>query len=430
MAAIAQMNKLRITIDYDCRNNPVRIQFTNGNVTKYIYSAAGEKLRVVYQTAVPNITVAIGSTRELTPSEIQYTDSTDYLLGGSLTLRNGRIDKFLFDEGYCQAESQNVAQDDFTFLYYDKDHLGNVRQVTKATGSTGTVVQTLNYYPFGAQFCHSGTDSNVQPYKYNGKELDKMHGLNTYDYGARQYYSILGRWDRGDPLCEKYYSVSPYAYCHNNPILRIDPNGKEGIKYLDENNQKTIEENVVVLLKSLKEIPQEATPQERKKINRHNIRTEKRNNAKINDIKEKLSNIYSNAVNSEGETVNFKFNIIALAVPDTRLNNSKKAIDIAVQNGLEAKTPDRLVGAKGYGKAMAAVISSASSGAHEGLTQNRSLITLNNHSGAVLGHEIGHTLGLEDSYSSISSGFGLMGSPPTSLLPSEVDKIWENAYEK
>ena len=33
--------------------------------------------------AVPNITVAIGSTRELMPSEILHTDSTDYLLGGS-----------------------------------------------------------------------------------------------------------------------------------------------------------------------------------------------------------------------------------------------------------------------------------------------------------------------------------------------------------
>lgn len=51
-------------IDYDMMNNPVRIQFTNGNVTRYVYSAAGEKLRVVHQTAVPDITVAIGSVRE------------------------------------------------------------------------------------------------------------------------------------------------------------------------------------------------------------------------------------------------------------------------------------------------------------------------------------------------------------------------------
>jgi hypothetical protein len=35
---------------------------------------------------------------------------------------------------------------------------------------------------------------------YNGKEFDNMHGLNTYDYGARQYYSVLPVWDRPDPL--------------------------------------------------------------------------------------------------------------------------------------------------------------------------------------------------------------------------------------
>ena len=40
----------------------------------------------------------------------------------------------------------------------------------------------------------------LQPYKYNGKELDLMHGLNTYDYGARQYDPVTGRWDRVDPL--------------------------------------------------------------------------------------------------------------------------------------------------------------------------------------------------------------------------------------
>ena len=53
--------------------------------------------------AVPNITVPIGTARELAPSEILAADSTDYLLGGTLTMKNGRIDRYLFDEGYCQA---------------------------------------------------------------------------------------------------------------------------------------------------------------------------------------------------------------------------------------------------------------------------------------------------------------------------------------
>ena len=221
-------------IEYDCRNNPVRIQFTDGNVTKYVYSAGGEKLRAIYQTAVPNITVAIGSSRELTPSEIQYADSTDYLLGGSLTLKNGRIDRYQFEEGYCRAEkyANNASQDRFTFCYYSRDHLGNIRQVTEADGThSGKIIQRINYYPFGAEFCDGSTYSSIQPYKYNGKELDRMHGLNTYDYGARQYNPVTARWDRMDPLAEKYYSVSPYAYCVNNPVKLLDFQGEEPTTY-------------------------------------------------------------------------------------------------------------------------------------------------------------------------------------------------------
>jgi len=229
-------------VAYDVNNNPQQIYIDNAGDTKYVYDASGRKLRVIHQTAVPNITVPIGGTRELSPSEILSADSTDYLLGGSLTLRNGRIDKLQFEEGYCQAEryAYNADKDNITFYYYDRDHLGNVRQVITATGSNkGTVVQRMDYYPFGAQLCGGAYDSNFQSHKYNGKEFDKMHGLDTYDYGARQYNPILGRWDRMDPLCEKYYAISPYAYCGNNPINRIDPDGREiWIYYDDEDGQQ------------------------------------------------------------------------------------------------------------------------------------------------------------------------------------------------
>ena len=53
----------------------------------------------------------------------------------------------------------------------------------------------------------------------NGKELDLMHGLNTYDYGARQYDPILLKWDRVDQLAEnknKEFSKKAYiAYTSN-----------------------------------------------------------------------------------------------------------------------------------------------------------------------------------------------------------------------
>ena len=105
-------------------------------------------------------------------------------------------------------------------------HLGNNDEVVD---EYGYVSQVTNYYPFGAPYADATAVKNAdfQPYKYNGKELDLMHGLNTYDYGARQHDPILARWDRIDPLCEKYYNVSPYAYCLNNPVKHIDPDGKE-----------------------------------------------------------------------------------------------------------------------------------------------------------------------------------------------------------
>jgi RHS repeat-associated protein len=71
------------------------------------------------------------------------------------------------------------------------------------------------------------TGQGIQPYKYTGKELDMEHGLMQYDYEARQYDPAIGRFTTMDPLAEKYYSVSPYAYCANNPVNAIDFDGKE-----------------------------------------------------------------------------------------------------------------------------------------------------------------------------------------------------------
>ena len=258
-------------IEYDNSNNPLRIQFTNGNVTRYIYTTTGQKLRTIYYTAMPNITVSIGETRPLSQAEILYTDSIDYLLNGNLILRNGRIDKYMFGEGYCQAwiphacfarpmmfegdifgdgslivvpteeeiESYQEllkrwgeigaaiqASDDFTFYYYNKDHLGNIREVVDITG---TVMQETNYYPFGMPYYDSRSAINpeFQPFKFNGKEFDMMHGLNTLDYGARQYDPVLPIWDKVDPLAEKYYNISPYAYCMNSPVMHIDSDGAD-----------------------------------------------------------------------------------------------------------------------------------------------------------------------------------------------------------
>ena len=83
----------------------------------------------------------------------------------------------------------------------------------------------MQYYPFGLPY-EAHYQPEEQPYKYGGKEFIELHGYDSYDFDARMYYPALCRFTTMDPLCEKYYSISPYAYCNNNPVKYVDPDGE------------------------------------------------------------------------------------------------------------------------------------------------------------------------------------------------------------
>ncbi len=86
----------------------------------------------------------------------------------------------------------------------------------------GFIYQTNDYYLFDTPFSNNPSDVSFQKYKYNGKELDRVHGLDLYDYGARNYDAIIGSWTTMDPLAERTPEVSPYVYCKDNPVNAID----------------------------------------------------------------------------------------------------------------------------------------------------------------------------------------------------------------
>ena len=79
---------------------------------------------------------------------------------------------------------------------------------------------------------------SFNPYRFSAKEQMTVYGgslvgsnfepnAGLYDFGARWYAPYSARWSTPDPLSEKYYSISPYAYCAGNPVNLVDPEGLE-----------------------------------------------------------------------------------------------------------------------------------------------------------------------------------------------------------
>ena len=228
---VADANKGIAMIEYDNLNYPRRIQFTNGNTIEYVYSPDGQKLRAKWQTAAGNVVVPLNTTLSITASSTTQTDYVGDLIytGTGTTSAVPTLSKILYPDGYFMRTSGTSG----VFRYFVKDHLGNNRVVNNGS----TVYQRTHYYPFGGTYADVGTASDYQPYKYNGKELDRMHGLDLYDYGARQYDPIVPMFTQQDPLAEKYYHLSPYVYCHNNPTNRIDIDGNWDVEVHLANNR-------------------------------------------------------------------------------------------------------------------------------------------------------------------------------------------------
>ncbi len=126
-------------------------------------------------------------------------------------------------------------------VYFDDLVINHVR---------GPVVEQTNYYAFGLEIPGLASKaigfggSNDNRYKYNGKELQSKEfsdgsGLTWDDYGARMYDPQIGRWQSPDPLAEKFFDITSYNYCNNNPIVNIDPDGQEyTLWYKDQDGNK------------------------------------------------------------------------------------------------------------------------------------------------------------------------------------------------
>jgi len=193
------------TFTYNLLNLPQTViantTTTTTSTLTYTYDAAGNKLRRT-STGLNNTTDYI--------SGIQYDGSTTPALNFIQT-----------EEGKAVYQPSTGG---FEYEYYLGDNLGNTRVTFGTKTGAAVVYQTDDYYPFGMEI-NSYTSMPKNEYLYNKKELQEE--LGQYDYGARFYDPVIGRWNVIDPLAEQDESLSPFIYGENDPILMTDPDGME-----------------------------------------------------------------------------------------------------------------------------------------------------------------------------------------------------------
>jgi RHS repeat-associated protein len=149
---------------------------------------------------------------------------------GSWTVYIGGIYEERQDESYVKyysAFGRRIAMRDNAGMvhYILSDHLGSSTVVTDASGGE---VGTMKYYPYGAERSTTGQMVTDKLFTGQQKEPQAISMLGLYNYGARFYSTLVGRFVSPDPLIASPgdpQTLNRYAYVRNNPLVYVDPSG-------------------------------------------------------------------------------------------------------------------------------------------------------------------------------------------------------------
>ena len=388
------------SISYDYGHHPRSISLGTKKYITNDYTPDGRKLSSQHVAYVPK---GNGANRRISIIDL-YIDG--------LILRKGTPLLWQFNGGYVDLDDNGSPTG---WNYYVTDHLGSTRMVVD---SNNNIRETINYYPFGSEMRMENpaqmADVYQHPYRFTGKELDRLNGLNMYDFGAR-WYDVAGvpMWTSVDPLAEKYYLFTPYSYCAGDPVNKFDPDGKQPVKYIDSDGNKHISWSIVVMVKALK------SGASQNRINRH-----EKYKKNLKDKYSKQFNHYLNGdgagvINSSEERIISDFKITVVDVGDSY--DLKEAKKLSKEYGQEIKEES---GKNGN----AAVFMEGSTNGALGLTKQASLITIAlNAPEGTESHELFHTSGIGDN--GYTHG-GILNSPPEPIKPEEVDKLWDVLPER
>jgi len=149
-----------------------------------------------------------------------------------------KLDSIPFGAGKIKVDENGEISSMYTAL----DHLGSIRTTLSSVGGT----ETYDYYPYGRQHLNDGEISpETNEELFQGKLWLGLSHANLYDFGGRYYQPRYGIWLSPDPLAEKYYHLSPYAFCAGNPINIIDQDGLDIVLMARDSTTLTIKTDLL-----------------------------------------------------------------------------------------------------------------------------------------------------------------------------------------
>jgi RHS repeat-associated protein len=204
-----------LDITYNLLNLPYQIKQNDTVKATYKYLADGTKLSAAKDSIVGISTIRDGN--------ISNTVSFGFDYFGSMVYTRNVIDLTLESTSFGGGRI-NKTTSAYDINYFITDHLGSTRAIVNANGN---ITGQYNYYPFGKQWENPNLLANTNRWGFSGKEKQTTNDLGLLDFGARMLInSEVPVWTTQDPLAEKYYSISPYVYCMNNPIKSVDFDGR------------------------------------------------------------------------------------------------------------------------------------------------------------------------------------------------------------
>ena len=194
-----------MTFTWNHLNLPASIENNDGEGTTVSYTYLADGTKVLAQASGTNEGYAYLGTMVYKLNNGSWTLETTPFTGGRF-VRN--------------ASGNFVEQRHIT------DHLGSTRAIVE--GGDYIEVEQNDYYPFGKRVADNTLPTTAtNRWRFSGKEIQTLGGIGLIDFGARLYDVFSTRWISQDPVSHKYFEITPYGYCNNNPVIFLDINGAE-----------------------------------------------------------------------------------------------------------------------------------------------------------------------------------------------------------